>query len=162
MRALIVADIHSNLEAFQAVLEDAQSTGGFDEVWCLGDTVGYGPDPGPCIDLLRHHPHRAVAGNHDWGATGKIGIDDFNPYAAAACRWTAQQLTPEHQHYLLSLPETEQWGDFTLVHGSLRSPIWEYLVSPESALETFRLLKSRYCLVGHSHLPFICRELPEG
>ena len=159
MRALIVADIHSNLEALQAVMEDAsQRGGGFDAVWCLGDVVGYGPDPGPCIDLLRTHDLLCVAGNHDHAAIGKIGVEEFNPYAAAAARWTAAQLKAGHVSYLSNLSEVERCGDFTLVHGSLREPIWEYLVNQYAALDTFSRLESPYCLVGHSHIPFLCAE----
>ena len=93
MKALIVSDIHSNLEAFQSVIEDATRHGGFDEVWSLGDLVGYGPDPSACVELLRSYEHSAVAGNHDLAAVGKISVDRFNPYAAAANRWTAARLT---------------------------------------------------------------------
>src|SRR3989337_1346947 len=92
MRVAILADIHSNLEAFRAVLEDAHHQGRVDQVWSLGDVVGYGPDPSECIRLLRRYEHLAVAGNHDLAAIGKLGTEEFNPYAATAARWTAQQL----------------------------------------------------------------------
>jgi predicted phosphodiesterase len=158
LRVLIVADIHANLEAFQAVLEDAGRRGGFDEIWCLGDVVGYGPDPGACIELLREHQHICVAGNHDQAAIGRLGLEDFNPHAAAAARWTARQLEPHQVEYLASLPEVVRRGEFTLVHGTLRHPIWEYLLSFEEARATFHLLSTTLCLVGHSHIPFLCRE----
>ena len=158
MRALIVSDIHSNLEAFRAVLEDAKEKGGFDEVWCLGDTVGYGPDPGECIELLRRQNLTCVVGNHDLAAAGSLSTHEFNSHARVAAHWTADQLVPEQALFLSSFPEVVQRGDFTLVHGSLRSPIIEYLVSIEAAMATFQLLKSRFCLVGHSHIPFLCRE----
>ena len=171
MQALIVADIHSNLEAFQAVVADAEQRGGFDEIWCLGDTVGCGPDPAGCVELLRSFPLACVAGNHDLAAGGKISTIDFNPLAAAACQWTSSQLSPQQANFLRSLPKVVSKGEFTLVHGSLRSPIWEYLIHPEAAMATFLLLETRFCMVGHSHIPFICREqddqcvflpLPEG
>jgi len=158
LRALILTDIHSNLEAFRAVLEDATSRGGFDEVWCLGDIVGYGPDPGECIELLRRHNHISVVGNHDLAAAGNLSTHDFNSHARFAVHWTAAQLMPEHTQFLLSLPEVIQREEFTLVHGSLRSPVLEYLLSTEAAMATFHLLESHFCLVGHSHIPFICRE----
>ena len=88
MRALIVSDVHSNLEAFQSVIGDANGDGGFDQIWQLGDLVGYGPDPGGCIDLLQEYDHIGVAGNHDLAAVGKLGLEWFNTYAAAAARWT--------------------------------------------------------------------------
>ncbi len=158
MRTLILGDIHSNLIALQAVLADAEERGGFDRVWCLGDTVGYGPDPRPCIELLRRYSLLAVAGNHDQAATGQLGVEEFNGPAAEAALWTARQLTEEDRDFLSGLPLTTTCEDFTLVHGSLREPIWEYLLSEESALATFQLLSTRHCLVSHSHIPFICQE----
>ncbi len=158
MRTLILGDIHSNLIALQAVLADAGERGGFDQVWCLGDTVGYGPDPRPCLELLRRYRLLAVAGNHDQAATGQMGVEEFNGPAAEAARWTAQQLTEEDQNFLSGLPLTATSEDFTLVHGSLREPLWEYLLSEESALATFQLLSTRFCLVSHSHISFICQE----
>ena len=157
-----MSDIHSNLEAFRAVLEDATDKGGFDEIWCLGDTVGYGPDPGSCIELLRQYNWVGVVGNHDLAAVGELDPDDFNPSARAAVIWTSSQLTPEHVRFLSSLPHVVKRGDFTLVHGTLRSPVFEYFLSKEEAVSTFQLLKTPYCLVGHSHIPFICREEDSG
>ena len=173
MRALIVSDIHSNLEAFRSVVRDAEDRGGFDALWCVGDIVGYGPDPGPCIDLLRSHPHTAIAGNHDLAAIGAIGVETFNPHAAAAARWTANALTDEHRVYLNDLPLTLERGAFTLVHGSPLNPVWEYFLPqtmPPAALQTsFQRFTTPYCLVGHSHIPLICweadltfRPFPEG
>ena len=158
MRTLMLGDIHSNLIALQAVLADAEERGGFDQVWCLGDTVGYGPDPGPCLELLRRYPLLAVAGNHDQAATGQVGVEVFNGPAASAALWTAQQLTGEDRDFLSGLPLTATSEDFTLVHGSLREPLWEYLLSAEAALATFQLLSTRFCLVSHSHISFICQE----
>ncbi|MFC1951776.1 metallophosphoesterase family protein [Chloroflexota bacterium] len=155
MRYAILADIHANLAAFTAVLDDIGSKGGVEEVWCLGDVVGYGPDPHQCIKLLRQHNHACVAGNHDWAAIGKIDTSYFNPDAAAACRWAAQQLSPEDVNYLESLPLVIEKDDFTLVHGSPRDPIWEYLSSANSAGQNFTYFKSQFCLVGHSHLPLV-------
>ena len=116
MRYAIIADIHANLDAFNAVREDIERQGGVDEVWCLGDVVGYGPEPGECISLLRQMTDVCVAGNHDWAATEKLGTADFNPDAAAAARWTKQQLDPEGIEYLNSLPLVTEKGDFTLAH----------------------------------------------
>ena len=158
MRTLILGDIHSNLIALQAVLADAEERGGFDQLWCLGDIVGYGPDPGPCLGLLRSYPLLAVAGNHDLAATGQLGVAEFNGPAAEAALWTAQQLTEEDREFLSGLHLSTSSDDFTLVHGSLRAPIWEYLLSEESALATFQLLSTKFCLVSHSHIPFICQE----
>ena len=106
MRSLVaISDIHSNLEALQAVLKDAETEGSFDEVWCLGDTVGYGPDPKGCIETLRQHGCASVSGNHDLVAVGRLSVDDFNSHTAAAARWTASKLGPEDVRFLSALSE---------------------------------------------------------
>ena len=158
MRVLILADIHSNLEALTAVMDDAGDRGGFDVIWCLGDTVGYGPDPGPCLQLIRHHKVLGVAGNHDYAAVGKRSADDFNYAAKAAILWTSGQLSTEETDFLSALPTVVTTDPFTLVHGSLRDHLNEYLMAQESARATLELLQTQFCLVGHSHHPFICRE----
>ena len=160
MRYAIIGDIHANLAAFTAVLDDIERRGRVEKVWCVGDVVGYGPDPHQCIKLLRQTNHVCVAGNHDWAAIGKIDTAEFNPDAAAACHWTAQQLSSSDVKYLGNLPMTIQEDDFTLVHGSPREPIWEYLISTGMAKENFAYFKSQFCLVGHSHVPlvFSCDE----
>ncbi len=158
MRALIVSDIHSNLEALNAVLVDAGRHGGFDRVWCLGDIVGYGPDPSASMERLREFELTAVAGNHDYAASGVIDASDFNGAAYAAIRWTAGQLSREETAFLAELPTVSLEAPFTLVHGSLRAPIFEYLLNSAQAVATLELLTTEYCLVGHSHYPFICRE----
>lgn len=157
MRYAIIADIHANLAAFMAVLVDIERKGEAEEVWCLGDVVGYGPDPHQCIELLRQTNHVCVAGNHDWAAIGKTDTSEFNPDAATACHWTAQQLTSEDKQYLKSLPLVIKKDNFTLVHGSPREPVWEYLLSTSSAKENFAYFKSQFCLVGHSHVPLVFR-----
>ncbi len=157
LRALIVSDIHANLEAFEAVLKDAGERGGFDQIWSLGDLVGYGPDPGPCIDLIRQYDGVSVAGNHDLAAIGKLSTEAFNVHAAAAAHWTMEQLTEEHQAYLRGLPLKAEVDNFTLAHGSPRDPVWEYVVSPSSGAANFGHFGTNRCLVGHSHIPFICR-----
>jgi len=162
MRYAIIADIHSNLAAFAAVLEEIKRQGGVEELWCLGDIVGYGPDPHECIELLRQHKHVCVAGNHDLAAIGKLSTSKFNPDAAAACLWTAQQLTPKDIIYIENLPLVLQKGDFTMVHGSPKEPIWEYLISVGSARQNFTCFRSRFCLVGHSHLPLVFKSNEDG
>ena len=162
VRSLILSDIHSNLEAFQAVLKDAVEKGGFDQIWGLGDLVGYGPDPVECISLLQQHSYVSVVGNHDLAAAGRLSTEDFNSNARAASQWTAQHLTPDHVTFLSLLPEVVKLEGFTLVHGSLRAPVHEYLISEESAEATFQLLESPFCVVGHSHIPFLCRKVSSG
>ncbi len=155
MRYAIIADIHANLAAFTAVLNDIDHRGSVEEVWCLGDIIGYGPDPHQCLELLHQCNHVCVAGNHDWAAIGKADISYFNPDAVTACRWTAQQLTPEDIHYLENLPLTIKKDNFTLVHGSPREPIWEYILSASAAKDNFAFSQSQFCLIGHSHVPLI-------
>lgn len=162
MRALIVSDVHSNLEAFQAVIEDAEKHGGFNEIWSLGDLVGYGPNPSECVELLRSHEHKAVAGNHDLAAVGNISTDRFNPHAAAANRWTAAQLTQNHAEYISMLPLTLEIDEFTLAHGSPRDPVWEYLITEEAAIACFTHIDTYWCIVGHSHVPFLCIPRADG
>ena len=159
MRALILSDIHANLEALEAVFTDAEDRGGFDVIWCLGDTVGYGPDPGACIDRIREFDLVAVAGNHDYAAVGLIDASDFNEAARAATQWTAGQVDARQRDYLSALPLVSVQEPFTLVHGSLRDPIVEYLLDRDSAAGTLALMETRYCLVGHSHIPFLCYEV---
>lgn len=150
MRYLLVSDIHGNLPAFEAVLKDAPR--GL-PVWCLGDLVGYGPNPNECIELLQSLDHECIVGNHDWAAMDKVDSEDFNPDAKRAVQWTQEQLTPASIAYLESLPSILVKGEFTLVHGSPRDPIWEYILHPQTACTNFAYLDTSHCLVGHTHVP---------
>lgn len=158
MRILVVADIHANLPAFQAVLAAAEAGGAIDRIWCLGDVVGYGAEPGECIDLLNSYDNVTIAGNHDLAAASVIGIEEFNPLAAAAITWTRTRLSEAQLAWLRGLPQTHVEFDFTLVHGSLRDPVWDYLLSPSLAEINFRRQETPYCLVGHSHMPIAFRD----
>lgn len=139
-------------------MADAGRQGGFDAVWSLGDMVGYGPEPSACLRRLRGYALTAVGGNHDYAAAGAMSAADFNGAAYAAIRWTAAQLEGEEIRYLAGLPTVAQRPPFTMVHGSLRHPVTEYLLQPGQARATLELLATPYCLVGHSHRPFVCRE----
>jgi diadenosine tetraphosphatase ApaH/serine/threonine PP2A family protein phosphatase len=155
MRCAIISDIHGNFDALEAVLADA---GDIDDLWCLGDLVGYGPEPNECIDLLRARSARCVAGNHDWAAIGKMDTSEFNPEASEAAQWTRARLTPEHHRFLESLPVQLAAGpqeEFTLVHGSPREPVWEYLTHLSTARLNFAYFQTPYCLVGHTHVPLV-------
>jgi len=152
MRCLVLSDIHSNLEAFETVLDHA---GAVDQIWCLGDVVGYGPDPNGCVELLRSRPHLCIAGNHDWATLGKLDLRDFNPDAREANMWNRKQLTPGNLAYLEDLPESLVEGQFTLIHGSPRHPIWEYVIYASTAEINFDHFETSYCLVGHTHSPVI-------
>jgi predicted phosphodiesterase len=163
MRILILSDIHANLAALETVLADAEQfeflgETGFEQVWCLGDVVGYGPDPNECVERLRGFGAETVcvAGNHDWAVLGKLPVDDFNPEARQAVLWTRQQLSPENWGYLEALSgEPLVRGEFTITHASPRHPVWEYLVSPYAARENFGHFDTTYCLIGHTHVPMV-------
>jgi len=157
MRVLVISDVHANLAALEAVLADA---GHWDVIWSLGDIVGYGPEPNECIARLSAEKHLAIAGNHDWAVLGKLELEDFNHDARRAILWTREQLNPLSLAYLQALSEVLVEGDFTLAHGSPRSPIWEYLLSPGAAKANFDYFQTSVCLVGHTHIPVRFRDLP--
>jgi predicted phosphodiesterase len=158
MRVVVIADIHSNLVALEAVLAHAEDRGPIDQLWVLGDLVGYGPRPNECISRLKEYKHLAVAGNHDKAAIGQITTADFNPYAAAAASWTAETISPDSSTYLTRLPEVTKDDVFTLVHGTLRDPIWEYLYTVDVAAEHLKRQKTAYSFVGHTHVPMVVHE----
>ena len=155
MRVLLLADIHSNQTALDAVVADAGASGGFDAVWCLGDVVGYGPDPAACIEFLRSHNAVCIAGNHDLGALGQVDVREFNPVAQAAVQWTADRLSEADAAYLAGLPSTVVQGPWTLVHGTPRDPVWEYLLDADTVSANLPLVTTPWLLVGHSHLPLV-------
>ena len=153
MRVLVFSDIHANLAALEAVLEDA-ATVGYDNVWCLGDTVGYGPEPDRGVARVRDLGATVVVGNHDWAAIGGMDVDDFNPEARRAVLWTQAHLNPTSLAWLKELPnEPQVEGEFTLTHGSPRDPVWEYILRPGDAVENLAWFATPYCLVGHTHVP---------
>ena len=155
MRILLLTDIHGNFQALQAVVQDGENRVRLEAVWNMGDIVGYGPEPGGCIQFLRERSAVTVPGNHDLAAINRIPLTDFNPYAAAACAWTAEQLTGDERAYLESLPLRIQADQFTLVHGSPRDPVWEYVLSTIIAAANFHHFETPFCLVGHTHIPAI-------
>jgi len=152
MRVLVMSDVHANLVALEAVLDDA---GDLDIIWSLGDIVGYGPQPNECIELLLTRDHVAIAGNHDWGALGKIDLSAFNVDARRASLWTREQLNPRSWSYLDTMPTVLVEDDWTLAHGSPRDPIWEYLIYCSVAAKSFEHFDTDICFVGHTHLPVI-------
>lgn len=158
MRIAVLSDIHANLAALEAVLRDAAGRGASDALWVLGDLVGYGPNPCECLDRLRECETVAVAGNHDLAAVGLIGLEEFNPLAAAANRWTARQLRPHDHDFLRELPRTLVCAPFSLAHGSLRDPVWEYVITVPAALGQFAAQTTPYGFVGHTHVPLVIEE----
>jgi predicted phosphodiesterase len=158
-RILLVSDIHANLAALDAVLLDAESHGAPDRVWCLGDAVGYGPQPNECLKRLNELGALAVAGNHELAALGSLSIEEFNQQARAAAVWTTGLLTDESREYAGSLPRTTVSGDFTLVHGSPRDPVWEYLHNSDVAAVNLPFLETKHCVNGHTHVPVVLSAL---
>jgi diadenosine tetraphosphatase ApaH/serine/threonine PP2A family protein phosphatase len=156
MRILVISDIHANLAALQAVLKAA--AGQWDALWCLGDVVGYGPDPNECVELLRTHDPLTLTGNHDQAALGHINTTDFNPDARMSVEWTNRSLKPENRAWLETLPPLLVQGEFTLAHASPREPMWEYITDTVTAWENFSRFDTSWCLVGHSHYPVIFAE----
>jgi diadenosine tetraphosphatase ApaH/serine/threonine PP2A family protein phosphatase len=159
VRIVVVSDVHSNLVAFETVL---RTVGEVDQIWCLGDLVGYGPRPNECVTLLSGQKHLAVAGNHDCAAVGRIGVEEFNTFAALAAQWTSDQLSEASRAYLTALPTVQTAGEFTLVHGSPRGPIWEYLLNVATATASFEHFEGPFCLVGHTHVPSMFVRAPDG
>jgi predicted phosphodiesterase len=160
MRFLVISDIHANLAAFETVLADAN--GDWEEIWCLGDVVGYGPNPNECVSLLREHENLSLSGNHDWAVLNRLDLNTFNADARNAIRWTQNILTEDNRAYIEELPSLKVEGEFTLAHASPRQPVWEYVSEPSIARENFPLLETPYCLVGHTHAAFIFIEGNNG
>ena len=156
MRVLIISDIHANLTAFEAVLEDAKEK--WDIIWFLGDLVGYGPDPNECVAELQKHEHIALSGNHDQAVLGNLDIKLFNREANFAITWTQETLSEASFEYLRAVPPKTVIEPFTLAHASPRYPVWEYIIDPGTAAENFDWFQTPYCFVGHTHVPIIFEE----
>lgn len=154
MSALLLSDIHANLVALEAVLAAAPP---HDELWVTGDTVGYGPDPSGVLALLRERGASLVAGNHDRAVATGRGLEQFNRLAAEAAAAHHAWLSAEERDALGSLPLVLERGGFTLVHGSLREPLWEYVLDGSAARATLALATSPHCCNGHTHVPALFR-----
>ena len=154
VKTAVFGDVHGNLEALEAVLEDARANGA-EAFACLGDAVGYGADPNACCERLRALGCLAIRGNHDHAASHRVSLDWFNPLAAAAIRWTRERLSPENRAWLRGLPYAAALADGTqLVHGSLDDPPrWRYLYPGADVGPHFRRQRARLCFAGHTHLP---------
>jgi diadenosine tetraphosphatase ApaH/serine/threonine PP2A family protein phosphatase len=150
MRIAVLSDIHCNLVALDAVLDDA---GPVDAVWHLGDVVGYGPDPDGVVERLIEIEAIGVRGNHDAAALGGPEIEWFNPEARRAAEWTAEVIEPATAAWLAALPERRAVGDVSLVHGSPRDPLREYVTTLEVARAAFADVDTAHALHGHTHVP---------
>lgn len=161
MRYAIISDIHSNLEALQAVIDDIDRRH-VDKIVCLGDIVGYNANPNETVDLVRERGILSIAGNHDLRGASDGEPFGFNPQARSAILWTRDQLTPENREFLKSLPVTQAIDDlFLMVHGSVNSAD-EYILGTSEAIVNFELLKKygdmRICFFGQTHRPAIFVE----
>jgi len=159
VRVAVLSDIHANLAALDAVIE---SFGTVDAVWQLGDVVGYGPEPDGVVERLAGIGAVGVRGNHDAAAVGGDEIDWFNPDARAAMEWTRRRIADTTRDWLGALPVRHTEGQFGLVHGSPREPLWEYIVSVPVARANLAALTTDFGLYGHTHLPMVYAEHDGG
>jgi diadenosine tetraphosphatase ApaH/serine/threonine PP2A family protein phosphatase len=157
MRVAVISDVHANYHALEAVLKEIDSAA-VDAVWCLGDTVGYGPRPNECCDIVRERAGHCLVGNHDLVVLGELTVSDFNDEAAAAAIWTAEVLTPESRAFLASLKPYGEVEGIDLFHASARDPVWEYVLTEDAAQATLELSAAPLVLVGHSHVALAITE----
>ena len=158
MRILVISDIHANDEALKTVFSAA---GEVDEVWCLGDVVGYGPSPNECVALLQEQDRLVcLMGNHDAAAISTLLLDSFNPEARSSIEWLQENLSEESQTFLSNNRERHQFDNYTLVHASPRQPILEYVLDKYVASQNFEYFNSSFCLIGHTHIPAIFNQSP--
>jgi diadenosine tetraphosphatase ApaH/serine/threonine PP2A family protein phosphatase len=159
MKVAVVSDIHANLVALETVLE---AIGIVDALWVTGDTVGYGPDPSEVLALLIERKATIVAGNHDRAVARGEDLELFNRPAALAARMHQGWLSAAERDTLAALPTTLESEGVTLCHGSLRDPLWEYVTNPRSAAASLALARTPHCCAGHTHVPALFRERPDG
>jgi diadenosine tetraphosphatase ApaH/serine/threonine PP2A family protein phosphatase len=150
MKVALLSDIHANFQALEAVLADLPSV---DDVVCLGDVVGYGGDPKSCLDCVRSAGWLVLAGNHDRACTDPAALGWFNDQAAAAVQWTVGVLDDGRLGWLAGLPEQANHDDMLFVHGSPRSPTYEYILDHDTAAANLALIGERVCFHGHTHVP---------
>jgi diadenosine tetraphosphatase ApaH/serine/threonine PP2A family protein phosphatase len=153
VRVVVISDVHANLYALETVLGEIDREPPA-QIWCLGDTVGYGPHPNECCTLVQNRCSLVLAGNHDLIALGsaEVDVEDFNPDAAAASVWTREQLTDESRTFLEALEPTAEVEGAQLFHGSPRDPVWDYVLDAIVAVESFALTSAQVVLVGHTHV----------
>ncbi len=163
MRLAIISDIHSNLEALTAVL---QTIDGLEvhEVICLGDVVGYGPNPNECIELVRNRASVIIAGNHDFASVGLTDTTYFNHMARVAAEWTGRMLTEAHRQFLCGLQYVYRRDTLLFVHATPEAPEqWYYLETVGDAYRSFGAFAEHICFIGHSHVPLVLSlRSPEG
>lgn len=158
MRIAILSDIHSNLPAIRSVFSSIEAMK-VDEIYCLGDIVGYGPFPNECIEMVRKHCTFVTAGNHDYGLVGKTNLDLFNKPGKKVLLWTRKIITDQNFEYLQNLQLMCTRNDLTFVHSSPSIPdAWTYVFSIAQAKAAFLDLHTSICFFGHTHFPIIIGE----
>ena len=158
MAIAILSDIHANMEALSAAL-DSIAEREIDAIYCLGDIVGYGPNPNECVNLVRDNCSHVLVGNHDYAAIGKTNVEYFNKYAKQAAYWTQEHLTAENNEYLSFLPFTHQTDVMIMVHASPTNPAhWYYVLNPYDAQIEMQAFSQPLCFIGHSHVPLVYSE----
>jgi predicted phosphodiesterase len=161
MNVAVISDIHANLPALEAVLAEIDEAAP-DQIWCLGDAVGYGARPSECLEILNRRCDVFLVGNHDLAATGAIDISAFSPGAAQSALWTRKNLSKADLELLAGLQGTSAKREgFGLYHASPRDPIWEYVVDTDLAEENLRSQEERIALIGHSHLALYFSQADE-
>lgn len=161
MRIALLSDVHGNLPAFEAVLADVASCAP-DELWCLGDLVGYGAEPDACVALARERCDVCLAGNHDLVVAGEIPLADFSRHAGDAARWTRDVIAAEALEFLRGLEPVDEGREIGLWHASPRDPVWEYVLSEPQAGECMELTSARVGAIGHSHVALCFRRAATG
>jgi diadenosine tetraphosphatase ApaH/serine/threonine PP2A family protein phosphatase len=151
LRVAVISDVHGNLYALEAVLEAVEADAP-DEIWSLGDVVGYGPRPNRCCELVQEHARIGLAGNHDLGVLGSLDLDEFSYDAAYSARWTQTVLSDSSRTYLEGLPPLAKADGVELFHASPTDPVWDYVLTAEAALVALELTEEPVVLVGHSHV----------
>jgi predicted phosphodiesterase len=152
VKVAVISDVHANLPALEAVLA-AVDAAGPDELWCLGDLTGYGADPARCTQIVLERADVCLAGNHDMVITGEIGLEAFSSDARTAAEWTMGVLAAEDLERLRRLEPKGERQTVELYHGSIRDPVWEYVIDDRTAAVCLELQGTRLSLVGHSHVP---------
>ncbi len=158
-RTALIADIHANLEAFHAVLRDIASQD-VDRIVCLGDIVGYGPDPAECLELAFTTADRIVLGNHDEAAANPTLFDRFNDRARASLEYTHAALSEQHINAILKLPDRAKDNRTSYAHASFGESQYEYLYTEDCAERSFAGLHTPIGAVGHTHIPTLCSATP--
>lgn len=155
----MLSDIHSNRQALEAVLAAVEETG-VEEVWCLGDMVGYGAEPDACTALVRECSAICLVGNHDLALLGALDISTFSEAAATAVEWTRENVNDETLEFLASLDPAASREGVGLFHASPRDPVWEYVLSADQAEAGFEAQEERIGLIGHSHVALFFTRFP--